>query len=51
MVNICSIMRYVKFYFIVYLVTLLVAQNVECREVVVVQNESKRVLKGSDPGT
>lgn len=40
----CSITRYVEFYFIVYLVTLSVAQNVECR-VVVVQNELKGAWK------
>lgn len=38
-------MRYVKFYFTVYLVTLSVAQNVECRVVELVQNESKGVWK------
>jgi hypothetical protein len=34
-----------KFYFTVYLVTLSVAQNVECRVVELVQNDSKRVWK------
>ena len=45
MYGICSIMRHVKFHFTVCLVTLSVAQNVECRVVELMQNESKRVWK------
>lgn len=40
-----SIMLYVKFYCTVCLVTLSVAQNVECRVVELMQNESKSVWK------
>jgi hypothetical protein len=38
-------MRYVRFYFTVYLVTMSVAQNVKCRVVELVQSEYKRVWK------